>query len=95
MLDVTADERHRALQNLDILTLVFETIFRLGRLRSLAHLALTCMAWKELALDFLWRDVDVENLLELLGPITDDSDEASVSLLWRISSDLKRTTHAC
>lgn len=37
-------------------------------LRTVAAAATTCQGWKELALDILWKDVDLVDLLNVLAP---------------------------
>lgn len=55
---------HRAL----LLEEVLLRIFRYAPPHALAAAALTCRAWYDLALSALWTEVDVVNVLEVLGP---------------------------
>lgn len=39
---------------------------------AVATAVITCKAWKDPALDILWKDVDLENLLKVLGTEEDE-----------------------
>lgn len=56
------------------LELLQEILSRLT-LRDIAAAAITCRGWKELALDILWKDVNLVNLLNVLAPTEEKAGE--------------------
>lgn len=42
---------------------------------TLASAAVVCRAWKDPALDVLWRAIDLKNLLRVLAPVEEDDRE--------------------
>ena len=61
-------EMHRALQQEDILSAIFEQCTT----GSIARAAGVCRAWEKIANDILWKSVtNVWTLMQLLGPLED------------------------
>lgn len=65
--------------------LLEEVLSRLP-LRDVAAAAITCRAWKELALDILWKDINLVDLLNVLAPTEKRTGEAKQPEL--VSNDL-------
>lgn len=61
------DQCHRALTKLDVLRLIFEALRSARGYASLANCAVTCLAWKEMALDVLWRETEMIDAINVLG----------------------------
>lgn len=63
MFDLLIPNCHQMLLVHDILHLVFESITAKS---SLSAASRTCRAWREPALDILWRDMTVKQILDAL-----------------------------
>lgn len=57
---------------------VIQLLFSFLSQSELAAAARTCDAWKDLALDILWRDVQLQDLLNVVCPLTRVSEDRNI-----------------